>query len=85
MQEEHLKNLQPFKTAAFFGGGFGLIFLLFSPFASGYAILLGLGIGITAASVVLFLFGTFLCLMEEYTVSSKGKMKIAESSTKSYN
>ncbi|WP_066074339.1 hypothetical protein [Neobacillus soli] len=80
MQKEHLRNLQPFKTAAAYGGGFGIIILIFSLLGYGYNNLLGIGIGLTAASVVLFLFGTFLCLMEEYTVAAKGKAEMAESS-----
>lgn len=82
MQKEHLRNLQPFKTAAAYGSGFGIIFIFFSFFGNSYNNLLGVGIGLTAASVVLFLFGTFLCLMEEYTAATKGKVKMAESSKK---
>jgi len=78
VNQKQIKNLQPFKTIATYGGGFGIIFLLFSIFASGYNILLGLGVGITAASIVLFLFGTFLSMMEEYTLSTRGAVKIAK-------
>jgi ABC-type multidrug transport system permease subunit len=84
MHEKQVKNLQAFKTAAAYGGGFGVIFLLFGIFASDYILMLGLGIGITAASIVLFLFGTFLSLMEEYAYTNKGKTSMARSSGQFY-
>ncbi|ULT57264.1 hypothetical protein L1999_01160 [Neobacillus drentensis] len=84
MHEKQVKNLRAFKMAAAYGGGIGIIFLLFGIFASDYNLILGLGIGITAASIVLFLFGTFLSLMEEYTHSNKGKTSMARSSGQFY-
>ncbi|WP_040205676.1 hypothetical protein [Neobacillus jeddahensis] len=85
MQKTYSKSLQIFKTIAAYGGGFGIIFLLFSIFASDYNIIFGLGIGLTTASIVFFLLGIFLSLMEEYTESSKGKAPIVTYSKKSYN
>lgn len=84
MHEKQVKNLQAFKTAAAYGGGFGIIFLLFGIFANGYNLVLGLGIGITAASIVLFLFGTFLSLMDEYAHTNKGKTSTSRSSGQFY-
>ncbi|WP_160725716.1 hypothetical protein [Bacillus sp. USDA818B3_A] len=80
MHEKYVKNLQTFKTASAYVGGSGIIFLLFSLFVNGFNLALGLGIGLTASSVVLFLLGIFLGLMEEYTLASKGNTALARSS-----
>ncbi|PFN97500.1 hypothetical protein COJ85_22845 [Bacillus sp. AFS076308] len=84
MNEKYVKNLQTFKTASAYFGGFGFIFLLFSIFENGYKLTLGLGIGLTASSVVLFLLGIFLGLMEEYTLASKRKAPVSRSSHQFY-
>jgi Zn-dependent protease with chaperone function len=80
MHEKHVKNLQTFKTASSFVGVLGIFFLLFSIFVNGFNLALGLGIGLTASSVVLFLLGIFLGLMEEYTLASKRKTDMAQKS-----
>jgi ABC-type multidrug transport system permease subunit len=72
MQEKHLKSIFTFKKTAVFGCGLGIILILLGQFANGYNttyFLIALGFGILAGSVVMYLFGTFLSLMEEYTVS----------------
>jgi hypothetical protein len=84
MHEKHVKNLQAFKMAAVYGGGLGIIFLLFGIFENDYNLMLGLGIGITAASIVLFLFGTFLSLIEEYTHANNGAPTTSRSSGQFY-
>jgi len=84
MHEKYVKNLQTFKTASTYVGGFGIIFLLFSIFENGFNLALGLGIGLTASSVVLFLLGIFLGLMEEYTLASKRKAPVSGSSHQFY-
>jgi len=77
MHEKYVKNLQTFKMASSYVGGVGIILLLFSIFENGFNLALGLGIGLTASSVVLFLLGIFLGLMEEYTLTSKRKTALA--------
>ncbi|PLS01375.1 hypothetical protein [Neobacillus cucumis] len=80
MHEKYVKNLQTFKMASTYVGVSGIIFLLFSFFENGSNLTLGLGIGLTASSVVLFLLGIFLGLMEEYTLASKRKTALAQPS-----
>lgn len=69
-----LKSLQWFTTAASFGIGIGVILFIFgliendSTFAA-------VGAGITVASIVLFLFGLSLGLMEEHTEKNSQSQK----------
>jgi hypothetical protein len=87
MQEKHLKSIFTFKKTAIFGSGLGIILILLGQFASGYNtayFLTALGFGILAGSVVNYLFGTFLSLMEELTSSRKNGPKIATASKNYY-
>ncbi|NRD77600.1 hypothetical protein HPT25_09020 [Bacillus sp. BRMEA1] len=88
MDKKHLKILDAFKALAAYGGGSGFIFLLFGLFKandeSGY-LLISMGIGFMAASVVMLLIGAFVGLMEEYTLNSKEKTESQGSSQKNYN
>lgn len=74
MREIHLKSIFTFKRTAIFGSMLGIILILSGQFASGSNnsyFLTALGFGILLGSVVNYLFGTFLSLMEEYTANSK--------------
>jgi hypothetical protein len=77
MREIHLKSIFTFKRTAIFGSIVGIILILSGQFASvsnsSAYFLTALGFGILAGSVVNYLFGTFLSLMEEYTTTSKVK------------
>jgi hypothetical protein len=87
MQEKHLKSIFTFKKTAIFGGSLGIILILLGQFASVYNtayFLTALGFGILAGSVVNYLFGTFLSLMEEFTSSRKNGQKIASTSKNYY-
>lgn len=78
MQGKQLNTLLTFKKATIYGISFGMILFLFSLFASGYNqgyFLSILGIGIMIACMVVFGFGMFLSLIEEYTSNSKGKVQ----------
>ncbi|MEH7305683.1 hypothetical protein [Neobacillus drentensis] len=87
MQEKHLKSIFTFKRTAIFGGSIGIIFILLGQFANGYNttyFLTALGFGILAGSVVNYLFGTFLSLMEEFTSNRKKGAAIATASKNYY-
>ena len=87
MQEKHLKSIFTFKKTAVFGSGLGIILILLGQFANGYNtayFLTALGFGILAGSVVNYLFGTFLSLMEEFTGSRKNGPKMATASKNYY-
>ncbi|MBV7508737.1 hypothetical protein KW850_26330 [Bacillus sp. sid0103] len=87
MQEKHLKSIFTFKRTAIFGGSLGIILILLGQFASGYNttyFLTALGFGILAGSVVNYLFGTFLSLMEEFTGNRKKGAAIATASKNYY-
>ena len=87
MQEKHLKSIFTFKKTAIFGSGLGIILILLGQFASGYNsayFLTALGFGILAGSVVNYLFGTFLSLMEELTGSRKNTPKMATAAKNLY-
>jgi putative flippase GtrA len=88
MQEKHLKSIFTFKKTAIFGSGLGLILILLGQFVNGYNttyFLTALGFGILAGSVVNYLFGTFLSLMEELTGSrNKNRPKISAASKNIY-
>jgi TRAP-type C4-dicarboxylate transport system permease small subunit len=78
MQGKQLNTLLTFKKATIYGISFGMILFLFSLFASGYNqgyFLSILGIGIMIACMVVFGFGMFLSLIEEYTAKSKGNVQ----------
>lgn len=83
MDKKHLKVLEAFNALAAYGGGSGFIFLLFGIFVhtreSGY-LLISMGIGFMAASVVMLLMGAFIGLMEEYTLNSKEKSETPQPS-----
>ena len=79
MKEIHLKSIFTFKRTALFGSGLGILLILFGQFASASTqayFLTALGFGLLAGSLVNYLFGTFLSLMEEYTANSKAKSKV---------
>ncbi|MEH7505705.1 MFS transporter [Neobacillus drentensis] len=87
MQEKHLKSIFTFKKTAVFGSGLGIILILLGQFASDYNtayFLTALGFGILAGSVVNYLFGTFLSLMEEFTGRRKNGPKMATASKNYY-
>ncbi|MEH7299542.1 hypothetical protein [Neobacillus drentensis] len=74
MREIHLKSIFTFKRTAIFGSMLGIILILFGQFVNGSNsayLLTALGFGILLGSVVNYLFGTFLSLMEEYIANSK--------------
>ncbi|WP_066368847.1 hypothetical protein [Neobacillus fumarioli] len=85
MDKKHFKILESFHSLAAYGSGSGLIFLLFGIFnhthESGY-LLISMGIGFMAASVVLLLMGAFIGLMEEYTINSAERPEVKEYSRK---
>ncbi len=88
MQLKYLKSFFTFKKIALFGCGLGIMLLLIGCFVSDYNkafFFTALGFGLLAGSVVHYLFGTFISLMDEYIVSSKGKPKMARTSRKVYN
>jgi Zn-dependent membrane protease YugP len=87
MQEKHLKSIFTFKKTAIFGSSLGIILILLGQFASVYNtayFLTALGFGILAGSVVNYLFGTFLSLMEEFTSSRKNGQRITSTSKNYY-
>jgi len=87
MQEKYSRNLHPFKIAAALGGGTGFILLMLGFYVNGFTtsyLLTALGIGILSSAVVMYLAGTFLCLIAEYTANSKGKPKSVSSSRHLY-
>jgi ABC-type multidrug transport system permease subunit len=87
MQEKHLKSIFTFKKTAIFGSCLGIILILAGQFANGYNttyFLTALGFGILAGSVVNYLFGTFLSLMEEFTSNRKIEPKMATHSRNYY-
>jgi Zn-dependent membrane protease YugP len=88
MDKKHLKVMEAFNALAAYGGGSGFIFLLFGIFVhtreSGY-LLISMGIGFMAASVVMLLMGAFIGLMEEYTINSKEKPEISETPKRNYH
>ncbi|MDR4944983.1 hypothetical protein [Neobacillus cucumis] len=84
MHEKQVKSLKPIKLAAAYGGGFGFIFLLFGIIESDFNLLVGLGVGLTASSVVLFLFGVFLSILDEYSLSGQRTGSTAQPSPQFY-
>ncbi|PFP17582.1 hypothetical protein COJ96_26615 [Bacillus sp. AFS073361] len=87
MQEKHLKSIFTFKKTAIFGSGLGIILILFGQFVNGYNtayFLTALGFGILAGSVVNYLFGTFLSLMEEFTGNRKNAPKMTTAAKNLY-
>ena len=87
MQEKHLKSIFTFKKTALFVSILVIIFILLGQFVTGYNtvyFLTALGFGILAGSVVNYLFGTFLSLMEEFASSRKNGPKIATASRNYY-
>jgi len=87
MQEKHLKSIFTFKKTAAFGSSLGIILILLGQFETVYNtayFLTALGFGLLAGSVVNYLFGTFLSLMEEFTSSRKNGPKFATASKNYY-
>lgn len=86
MQIKHLKSLFTFKKIALFGSGLGIMFILFGRFGSDFNsfFFTALGFGVLLGSVVNYLFGTFISLMEEFTTKSKEEPKFAWSTNSYY-
>ncbi|MGG1675583.1 hypothetical protein ACIFOT_07500 [Neobacillus sp. NRS-1170] len=87
MQIKHLKSLFTFKKIAIYGSGLGIILILLGQFGSGFNsfFFTALGFGILLGAVVNYLFGTFISLMEEYTIKSKEEPQFAVSTRNFYN